>query len=308
MATIETYTPTAPLYAMMQSVDTTALLQGSDDWFASRVGKITASNVGAILGLSPFKKPADVMRAMVREKHFALSEFSGNVATEYGAMNEHLACADYQFRTGNKATTTGLHLYENWLGASPDGIIEDGIVEFKCPYSLRDGGEFKSIFYQEHYYAQIQIQMFVTKTKFCDFVQWHKNDMMIERIVYDEKFIELVLPKLRAFYDEFVEECKVGNREKHLESRHKTVNSQSVQSLTNRYLKMKAEIKSLNEIADKLLIEIVKDCGNKESEIGTHKLTLVKRKSISYAKAIKELLPEADLSDYESVSEFWTLK
>jgi putative phage-type endonuclease len=285
--------------------NTTELQQGSDDWFNARIGRVTASNVGAILGISPFRKRQDVVRAMVREWHGALSEFDGNVATEYGNMNEHLARTDYQLKTGNIVETTGFHTHDLWLGASPDGFIEDGIVEFKCPYSLRNGGDFKSIFDQQHYYAQVQIQMYVTKTPLCDFVQWHKDDMMIETVQFDKGYIDEIMPKLRAFYDEFLEEL---HNPAHLKSRHDDVKDEAVNLLVEQYLSVKSQIKELNECSELLLKQIIEECGENESTIGEHKLTRVNRKSIGYAKAVKDLLPDADLSAYESTTSYWTLK
>ena len=74
--------------------------QRSEEWFKQRIGKITGSRVGAILGLSPFQKASDVMRAMVREYHGAESEFKGNSATMYGVANEDAAIFDFELETG----------------------------------------------------------------------------------------------------------------------------------------------------------------------------------------------------------------
>ena len=82
-------------------------LQGTEEWFGQRIGKITASKVGAILGLSPFHKRDDVMRSMVREWNGALSEFVGNVATEYGVFNEPMARHDYQLETDSIVESVG---------------------------------------------------------------------------------------------------------------------------------------------------------------------------------------------------------
>jgi putative phage-type endonuclease len=291
----------------MAMENTTELQQGSDDWFNARVGRVTASNVGAILGLSPFRKRADVMRSMVREWHGALSEFTGNVATEYGNMNEHFARTDYQLVTGNMVETTGFHTHELWLGASPDGFIhnKNGIIEIKCPYGLRNGGEFKSINEQPHYYAQVQIQMFVTKTQFCDFMQWNRNDHQIEHIAYSADYVNEILPKLKAFYDEFLEEL---NNPVHLKSRHDTIENDMTAYRVEQYLKLKAEIKATQDLADLMLKQIIEDCGENESTIGKHKLTRVTRKSIGYKNAIADLFPDADLSKYESTTSYWTLK
>ena len=288
--------------------ETTELQQGSDDWFNARIGLITGSKVGAILGLSPFSTKNDVMRSMVREWNGALSEFVGNVATEYGVMNEVMARTDYELRTGKKVKTTGFHV-DDWMGASPDGIVDDWtIVEFKCPYGLRKGGAFKSIKDQPHYYAQIQIQMFVTQTENCDFVQWQPNDLMIENVVYDEGYVDEITPQLREFYESYLIERNAPHSEKYLRSRHTDVDDHMVNYRVKEYQALKAEIKSKNELADLLLSQIVSDCGEQESKFENAKLTLVKRKAVLYAKAVKQLLPDADLSEFESFTEYWTLK
>jgi putative phage-type endonuclease len=289
--------------------NTTELQQGSDDWFNARVGRVTASNVGAILGLSPFRKRQDVMRSMVREWHGALSEFVGNVATEYGSMNEHLARTDYQLATGNIVETTGFHTHELWLGTSPDGFIDDkkGIIEIKCPFSLRNDEQpqFKSIEEQPHYYAQIQIQMFVTGARWCDFFQWNTHDYRLDYVNYNPLYVNEILPQLRAFYDEFLEEL---HNPSHLKSRHDTVENDMTAYRVEQYLKLKSEIKASQDLADLMLKQIVEDCGENESSIGEHKLTRVTRKSIGYKNAIADLLPDTDLSAYESTTSYWTLK
>ena len=38
--------------------------QRTEEWFKKRANRVTGSNVGAILGMSPFMKPEDVMRNM----------------------------------------------------------------------------------------------------------------------------------------------------------------------------------------------------------------------------------------------------
>lgn len=61
---------------------------------AERKGRITASAVGAILGLSKFATPDDVLRRMVREHFDEEKEFVGNIATRWGHDNEPQAIAD----------------------------------------------------------------------------------------------------------------------------------------------------------------------------------------------------------------------
>ena len=69
--------------------------QRSEEWFKARKGKLTGSNIGAALGVNPWKTPEDLIRQMVREYHGAESEFTGNIATEHGTLHEPLAILDY---------------------------------------------------------------------------------------------------------------------------------------------------------------------------------------------------------------------
>jgi len=191
--------------------------QRSEAWFKSRVGKITGSRVGAILGCNPWQKPADVMRAMVREYHGAPKEFTGNIATEYGTFSEEYALADLK-NLGYSVEEVGFIVHPDleWLGASPDGLIgTDMVLEIKCPYGMRnqkDEDGFKSINAQDHYYAQVQIEMFCTGRTECLFFQWCDYANIIERVNFDPRWIEENIPKLHDFYQQYLAEIKAPGR------------------------------------------------------------------------------------------------
>jgi putative phage-type endonuclease len=284
--------------------------QRTEEWFTARKNRVTGSSVGAILGKSPFMKPEDVMRNMVRQYHGYPSEFKGNVATNYGNENEAIALADYQLKHNKKVELTGFHNYEDWLGASPDGLInDDGLIEIKCPYGQRDKfpPEFKSIDYQTHYWLQIQIQLFVTGREWCHFYQWSAHGEMLETVWANPLAIDKFLPELRAFYDKYLVERELPQAQKYLDDKRQQVRCEGQ---VERYLMIAEQIKELEAEKKRLLDEIVKLADGKDSEINGHKLTKVtKAGSISYAKVVKELLPDADLADYtgDPVS-YWLLK
>ena len=283
--------------------------QRTEEWFKKRAGRVTGSSVGAILGLSPFMKREDVMRNMVRQYHNAPSEFTGNVATNYGTYNEPNALADYELKFNTKVVETGFHTFEDWLGASPDGLIgDDVLIEVKCPYGLRDKNppEFKSIDYQSHYWMQMQIQLFVTGRQWCHFYQWSAHGYMLETVQFNPLAIEEYLPKLKDFYNEYLVERELPQAQKYLEEKRQQVRCEGQ---VERYLMIADQIKELEAEKKRLLDEIVKLADGKDSEINGHKLTKVtKAGSISYAKAVKELLPDVDLTDYtgDPVS-YWRL-
>ena len=109
------------------------------------------------------------------------------------------------------------------LGASPDGFCQcdctdcsdphsTGIIEIKCPFSIRDGkvsdmlkrkGSFMNdigLIQSHRYYTQVQGQLEITQKPLCDFVVWTPNDLFVQRIYKDTRFIETLLKKLNTFY------------------------------------------------------------------------------------------------------------
>lgn len=274
--------------------------QHSPEWFLARKNRITGSAVGSILGLSPWQKPHEVMRRMVREYLDQPSEFSGNPATEYGTLNEPNALADYQMETGQLVDPVGFILHDDWLGASPDGLIgEDGLIEIKCPFGLRNAPtpQFKTAKEQEHYYAQMQIQMLCTGRKWCDFYQWSAYGSKLEHVELDPIWIEDNVPRLRAFYEHYLQEREPENNWKYIDG------GELVHTYKSKLAAFEVAKVELEEAKDALIL-----ASNGEScQFGDVKVTLCERKgSVSYAKAIKELAPDADLEKYRGKdSEYW---
>ena len=50
------------------------------------------------------------------------------------------------------------------------------------------------------YYTQVQIQMFVTMLKSCDFVVWTKHAIMSVQVQYDAVFMDKIIDKLQRFW------------------------------------------------------------------------------------------------------------
>ena len=190
--------------------------QRSTEWFQKRKGRITGSISGAVLGLNPWMSKEDVMRSWVRDALGAEREFSGNAATQYGVFNEDNAISDLELDHGYDVVDTGFHTYEDWLGASPDGLIgDDTVLEVKTPYGKRKGGEFKPLSEQLHYYAQVQLEMLCTGRSKAIFYQWSPLSSKLEHIPQDNEWLDENLPKLRLFYDQFLKELE--SPQKHLE-------------------------------------------------------------------------------------------
>ncbi len=287
--------------------------QRSPEWFKQRAGRITGSQVGAILGMNPYKKPAEVMRDMVREFHGLPNEFKGNVATEWGTACEQSATQQFEmFHSEVPVEETGFHIHpeHEWLGASPDGLLGDnGLIEIKCPYGQRDKEKptFKTLEEQAHYKAQVQIELFCTGRDFCEFYQWAPNGDSIETEKASEQWIFENLPKLQAFYESYLIERELPNAQRYLEETHAIQDDKTITELVTRYSELSEQAKEIDLIKKDLLAEIIERCGEKQSEINGHKLTKVERKgSIDYKK-----VPELEGVDLEPFrkksSEYWKL-
>src|SRR5690625_200401 len=285
--------------------------QRSKEWFAARRGKLTGSNVGAALGLNPWKAPQDLIRQMVREYHGAEPEFRGHAATEWGSFNEDGAQAEYTMETGRAVQETGFHVHEglDWLGASPDGLVgRDGIIEIKCPFGQRDKNppKFKTAEEQQHYYAQIQIEMACTGREWCDFYQWAPHGSELETVHRDEAWLSWALPLLHDFYKRYLEEL---DNPDHLKPRRVTVNTNKAAMLLEEYDELTDAMDRAKNRKAEVLAELVQMAGEKDSEICGRKLTQVERAgSVSYAKALKKYAPDADLEPFRGKpTTYWKL-
>ena len=280
--------------------------QRSDEWFKQRVGKITGSRVGAILGLNPWSKPSDVMRSMVREYHGAENEFKGSVATEYGTKFEQFAQDDFEIEHGLDVVETGFHVKNgaDWLGASPDGLIgDDAVLEIKCPYGVRETGVFKPVCDQLHYHAQVQIEMYCTNRQRAYFYQWSQNNSELEMIAYNQHWIDENLPKLKAFYDKYLEEIKAPD--KHLAP---LIKDKKAVQLAQTYAKVKQEIGFLTDELNDLKKQLIEVAGGEKSNISGVLVYEVERKgSIDYKKIPG--LDGVDLEPYrKKPSKYWAVR
>lgn len=290
--------------------------QRSPDWFKQRVGRITASIVGAILGRAPYMTRDDALRSMVRATLGAESEFTGNVATEYGTFHEAGALQEYRMETGNDVEAVGFIACEDWAGFSPDGIVKgkDRGLEIKCPYSLRNGVTpekgFKSIFDDDlrHYYDQVQFSMWCGGFEAWDFFQWCPNGTKLEIVIKDYEWQDENLPKLRQFYAEYLDALK--DPDEYLAPRRVIIDTPEAQRIVAEYDELKEAIENAEARRKELLADMVRIADGKNADFAGRKLTETKRQgSISYAKAIAKYAPDADLEPFRgAASSSWGLR
>ena len=185
--------------------------QGTEAWHKLRLAKFTASTFGDLMGTGRAK--ADVFtvtgKALINEKIAEKltgkrKEISGE-ALEWGTDHEAEAIEFYEELTGlrvNESPFVPLTDYEDYAGGSPDGFIEgeNGIIEVKAPFisanhiaALVEKNIPKKMYVK--YYTQIQFNMMVTETDFCDFISYDprmikdEHKMFVLRIPRDDMYI-----------------------------------------------------------------------------------------------------------------------
>lgn len=284
-----------------------------------RKGRVTGSNVGAILGVDPNRTRDDVMRGMVREYHGAekeIDEFAENTIFAYGKFHEDGARAEFEMETGLTAHGCGffIHPEYDWLGATPDGLIgDDAVFECKCPWGLRDKPahvEFKSVDDLPHYYAQMQIEMACSSRAEAHFYQWAPNGSEPVKVIYSQEWFAENLPVLEIFYNDYLRERELPAATKHLEPKRLVIESEKAKMLVDEYDDLCDAIDRATERKKEVLAEIVASAKERNATICGRGLTRVERVgSISYANVVKKHCAGVDLEPFRGkASEYWLLK
>ena len=175
-----------------------SLQQRTPAWHAARRGKLTASNIGSVLGLCPWTSRLEALnRAM------GLSKFEGNDATRWGTAHESDGILAYSAHTGNLVDQTGLHVHPTttWLAGSPDGLVgTEGIIEVKCPFYRKKDGTRVHKEVPLYYYMQMQMCLEITGRKWCDFISWHPDTYVVYRVWHDPGLHDSMMPHYIKFF------------------------------------------------------------------------------------------------------------
>ena len=285
--------------------------QRSEEWYAARKGRVTASMAGAIMGVAPYQTRAQALRRMVRDACGAEPEFTGNIATDYGTYNEAGALIDYRLETGDDVRAVGFIAFEDWAGCSPDGLIgNDGGLEIKCPFGKRKDVDpvFKTLADQPHYYAQVQFSLYVTGRDWWNFYQWAPaKSAQIEVILPDHKWRDENLPKLRQFYAEFLD--AMNDPAEYLAPARVEIDGMEASKMLAEYDEMAEAEDRAKDRKREIMEELTRMAGGRDALVCGRKLTQVKREgAVSYAKAIANYAPDADLEPFRGKgSSSWRL-
>lgn len=178
--------------------------QRSPEWFALRMGKVTASRLADWMATSkaknslgkPLKARLDYEKEILFERTFNVS-FDNYIsdAMQDGIDLESYALKQYEAITSNTVRSVGAW-YNDYFVASPDGeILEkgkkmaEGLAEVKV---VRDNTftEILSVGIPDKWTKQIQGQLWASDKKWCDFIAINMNTkkLVIIRVEADPEF------------------------------------------------------------------------------------------------------------------------
>ena len=198
--------------------------QGSPEWFAQRLGKVTASRVADVIaktktGYSTSRE--NYMAQLICERMTgAVAESYTNAAMQWGTDNEPLARAAYEAAKDVLVDEVAMitHPTIESAGASPDGLVGDeGLIEIKCPNTATHIDTLLSQTVPGKYVTQMQWQMACTGRKWCDFVSFDPRmpedlRLFIKRVDRDDKMIAELESEVVKFLKELDEKIEKLNK------------------------------------------------------------------------------------------------
>jgi putative phage-type endonuclease len=179
--------------------------QGSPEWDALRRGRFTASTFGDLFMKESTKGYQEAINKVVFERISGESpETYSNDFMKRGTELEPIARQSYELETFNRVSMVGFIEHDEWIGGSPDGLIEDsGTLEIKCPKWNTLIGYILDNEIPKDYMYQMQGNLFVSERQWCDFYVWHpKFTPMLRRVNRDEKIISEIQEKLKIAIEE----------------------------------------------------------------------------------------------------------
>ena len=187
--------------------------QRTDEWFAARIGKVTASRVADVIaktksgyGAGRANYLADLVVERLTGKK---AQGFTNAAMEWGTEQEPHARAAYSAKTGILVEEVGFidHPTVAMSGASPDGFAEEGLIEVKCPNTATHLEYVLAELPPLKYFTQMQWQMACTGRPWCDFVSFdprlpERLQLLVVRVPRDDNYIKMLEQEVIVFLQE----------------------------------------------------------------------------------------------------------
>ena len=201
------------------------LEQGSEEWFALRKGRLTASQYDKVfnqktkmLNRATAMKHVDGMLAELYYKEDDLMGFKPNWAMERGTRLEEVARLDFELRTGVDIREVGFVTNDSFgehIGCSPDGLVvgDNGGIEIKCPLPATHIKYHREGVLPKEYRAQVHGSMAVCDADYWWFTSYCPNIKDFTIQVMRDEYTASLAQALRDFNSLFAERL---NETKHL--------------------------------------------------------------------------------------------
>jgi putative phage-type endonuclease len=199
-----------------KSIERDCMEQRTEEWFAARLGKVTASRVADVLakiksGESASRKNYK-MELVVQRLTGKQGESFTNAAMEWGTEQEPFARMAYEAHTGTFVKEEGFvdHPTIEGFGCSPDGIVGEGLIEIKCPNTANHIETVLENKVPSKYIPQMQCQMACTGAKWCDFVSFDPRvpedlQLFVVRVERDQEYIDAMEVEVKQFLSEVLD-------------------------------------------------------------------------------------------------------
>ena len=197
--------------------------QRSDEWFAARLGKVTASKVADVIAKTKTGHSAsreNYMAQLICERMTGQkAESFTNAAMEWGTATEPLARAAYEAFKDVLVDEVGIieHPFLPMCAASPDGLVSiDGMLEIKCPNTATHFDTLLTGKMPSKYMPQVQWQMACANRLWVDFVSFDPRapeglQLFVTRIERDDKYILELEAEVNKFLGELDERIEKLN-------------------------------------------------------------------------------------------------
>lgn len=190
--------------------------QGTPEWFAARLGNVTASRVADVIAKTKSGYSAsreNYMAQLICERMTGtVAESYTNAAMQWGIEQEQYARAAYESFADVLVDQVGYvqHPRIERAGASPDGLVGlFGLLEIKSPQSNTHIETLITEQVPTKYITQMQWQMLCTGRAWCDFVSFDPRlpnglQMFVKRVEFDTEYaatLEIEVVKFLAELD-----------------------------------------------------------------------------------------------------------
>ena len=188
--------------------------QRTKEWFAARLGKVTASRVADVIAKtkSGYSTSRDnYMAQLVCERLTGQKgESFTNAAMQHGTDTEPLARSAYEALNGLLVEEVGFvqHPKIEMAGASPDGLVGlFGMLEIKCPNTATHIDTLLTQSVPGKYITQMQWQMRCCERQWCDYVSFDPRlpqdlQLFVKRVEFDAAYVATLEEEVNLFLKE----------------------------------------------------------------------------------------------------------